>query len=133
MALVSAVPEDLNVLPKETGAGPSNRAYGRQLASESYAAFARRTAAYESLKTPEQIAAYQSKQRDFFVKQIGGYPERTPLNWRKSSGGGNATAIGWKDLVRESTAAFCLGAFVFAGHAAALSRCDRAVRTHGQR
>lgn len=79
-ALLSVAPDELSVLPKETAAGPTNRAYGRQLESEAYAAFAQRTAAYEALKTPEQIAAYQSKLREFFVAQIGGYPERTPLN-----------------------------------------------------
>lgn len=80
LVLLSAAPDDLRVLPKETDAGPTNRAYGRQLQSEAYAAFARRTTAYEALKTPEAIAAYQRKLREFFVAQIGGYPERTPLN-----------------------------------------------------
>jgi dienelactone hydrolase len=80
VAILAAAPEDLAVLPKEMEAGPTNRAYGRQLQSEAYAAFARRTKAYEALKTPEQIAAYQTKLREFFVTQIGGYPERTPLN-----------------------------------------------------
>lgn len=80
VVLLSAVPEDLNVLPKETEAGPANRSYGRQLASEAYAAFERRAADYEALKTPAQIEAYQQRMREFFVKQIGGYPKRTPLN-----------------------------------------------------
>lgn len=80
LALVSAAADDLRVLPKETAAGPTNRAYGRQLQSEAYAAFARRTAAYEKLKTPADIAAYQKKLREFFETQIGGFPDRTPLN-----------------------------------------------------
>jgi len=80
LALLAAAPDELRVLPTETVAGPTNRAYGRRLASEAQAAFARRTAAYESLKTPDDIAAYQRKHREFFIRQLGGFPERTPLN-----------------------------------------------------
>jgi len=47
-----------------------------------YAALDRRTAAYEQLNTPEQIRAYQQKLHAFFVRQLGGFPERTPLNPR---------------------------------------------------
>jgi cephalosporin-C deacetylase-like acetyl esterase len=35
-----------------------------------------------ALDTPEELAAYQQKQRDFFEQQLGGFPERTPLNAR---------------------------------------------------
>jgi cephalosporin-C deacetylase-like acetyl esterase len=34
------------------------------------------------LKTPEQIRNHQRKLREFFVKQLGGFPERTALNAR---------------------------------------------------
>src|SRR6056297_1865770 len=37
---------------------------------------------YEQLKTPEQIAVYQQSLRDRFVSNLGGFPERTPLNAR---------------------------------------------------
>ena len=47
-----------------------------------FAALDRRQAAYDALKTPEQIRAYQSRLRAFFVQQLGGFPERTPLNAR---------------------------------------------------
>ena len=36
-------------------------------------------AEYEARKTPEEIAAYQSRLRDKFLDAIGGLPERTPL------------------------------------------------------
>ena len=53
-----------------------------RLQQEAYAALDRRTETYEQLKTPEQIRAYQRRLRDFFIKQLGGFPERTPLNAR---------------------------------------------------
>ncbi|MHC4996634.1 MAG: alpha/beta hydrolase family protein, partial [Planctomycetota bacterium] len=37
---------------------------------------------YETLKTAEQIAAYQARLKAFFVEVVGGWPERTPLNAR---------------------------------------------------
>ncbi|MBP3693084.1 MAG: hypothetical protein J6J31_01440 [Thermoguttaceae bacterium] len=36
--------------------------------------------AYESVKTPEQVAEYQKRLRAEFISAIGGFPERTPLN-----------------------------------------------------
>ncbi|MBP85905.1 MAG: hypothetical protein CMJ64_04180 [Planctomycetaceae bacterium] len=50
------------------------------LQQEAYAALDRRREVYEELETPEQIRAYQQRLRDFFVKQLGGFPERTTLN-----------------------------------------------------
>lgn len=36
--------------------------------------------AYDEIKTTEDVAAYQQKMREFFLGQIGGMPEKTPLN-----------------------------------------------------
>ena len=47
---------------------------------QAYSALDRRLAAYEQLKTPDDIDEYQSRRREFFLQQIGGLPERTPLN-----------------------------------------------------
>ena len=55
--------------------------YGR-LQQEAYAALDRRTETYEQLKTPEDVRAYQKRLREFFVQQLGGFPERSPLNAR---------------------------------------------------
>jgi dienelactone hydrolase len=41
-----------------------------------------RSKVYDSLKTPEDITAYQQKTQTFFVTQLGGFPERAPLNAR---------------------------------------------------
>lgn len=44
------------------------------------AALDRRTENFEKLETPEQLAAWQTERREFFLRKIGGLPERTPLN-----------------------------------------------------
>lgn len=50
-------------------------------------AFAARTARYEALETEDDIRAYQSDMRMFFETQLGGFPERTPLNARTIESG----------------------------------------------
>ncbi|HUG68260.1 MAG TPA: acetylxylan esterase, partial [Pirellulaceae bacterium] len=50
------------------------------LQQDAYAALDRRGESYEQLKTPEQIQEYQQRLREFFTRQLGGFPERTPLN-----------------------------------------------------
>ena len=45
-----------------------------------HAALDRRKAAYEAIKTPEDVAARQKRMREFFLAQLGGFPQRTPLN-----------------------------------------------------
>ncbi len=51
-----------------------------RLQQEAYAAMDQRAETYEQLKTPEDVRAYQKRLREFFVQQIGGFPERSPLN-----------------------------------------------------
>lgn len=51
-----------------------------QLRQQAYDALDRRAGAYEQLQTPEQIGEYQQRLRQFFIDQLGGFPERTPLN-----------------------------------------------------
>ena len=38
--------------------------------------------AFEAVKTPAEIAAYQQRTRAFLLEKLGGFPERTPLNAR---------------------------------------------------
>ena len=71
--------EDLNCLTEDER---STTALYAQLQREAYAALDRRAAAYEQLKTVSQIRQRQQHLREFFVKQLGGFPERTPLNAR---------------------------------------------------
>ncbi|MGE0607825.1 MAG: alpha/beta hydrolase family protein [Pirellulales bacterium] len=81
LALFAAEPaEDLSCLPSEAGPPPAGGLFYASLQAEAYAALDRRDAAYEQLETPEQIAAYQQRLKEFFVAQLGGFPQRTPLN-----------------------------------------------------
>ena len=50
------------------------------LMAKVHAALDRREAEFEKLETPEQIADYQKRMREYFIQQLGGLPERTPLN-----------------------------------------------------
>ncbi len=71
----------LAVLPQVSDADPSGlmQAWLMQRAGK---AFDRWETRYESLKTPAQIAAYQTQMRQQFVDALGGFPQRTPLNAR---------------------------------------------------
>ncbi|MCA9086340.1 MAG: acetylxylan esterase [Planctomycetaceae bacterium] len=69
--------EDLGCLTKEE---QQHSTLYAQLQREAYAALDRRLEAYETLKTPEEIREYQTRLRTFFERQLGGFPERTPLN-----------------------------------------------------
>ena len=79
---LSVAAEDLTVLgDKLDGVAPPDMMHA-YLLGKSHAALDRRKDAYEKLKTPEEVAAYQKRMREFFVEQLGGFPERTPLNAR---------------------------------------------------
>jgi cephalosporin-C deacetylase-like acetyl esterase len=72
--------EDLSCLkPGADGAAPAEVFYAR-LQQDAYAALDRRGEAFEQLQTPEQIAEHQQRLREFFTRQLGGFPERAPLN-----------------------------------------------------
>ncbi len=79
--LVAAEPsENLIVLPKQAdGVAPGEMLHA-YLMKKVRQATGRREAEFEKLETPEQIAAYQMRMREFFIQQLGGLPERTPLN-----------------------------------------------------
>ncbi len=77
LSTVCSAADDLTCLAESVR---GNAALYGQLQRQAYAALDRRLDAYEGLKTPEQIRAYQSRLRQFFIRQLGGFPERTPLN-----------------------------------------------------
>lgn len=53
-----------------------------QLQQRAYMALDRRDQGFAELKTPAQIQEHQRNLKAFFVKQLGGFPDRTPLNAR---------------------------------------------------
>lgn len=72
--------EDLSVLPAGDAATSPRGMMHRFLRAEQQRAAERATQAYEARSKPEEIAAYQREMRAFLVAQLGGFPERTPLN-----------------------------------------------------
>lgn len=68
---------DLNVLGNESG-----RALENLLMRDFQAAVDRRLTAFEQIKSRADCESWQRERREFFVRQIGGFPERTPLNAR---------------------------------------------------
>src|SRR5262249_59732046 len=60
--------------------GPPRKLLPRLLKQQAFEALDRRQTAYEALKTPEQVAAYQDRLRKEFLEHLGAFPERTPLN-----------------------------------------------------
>ncbi len=81
--LLTAPPaEDLNCLKPQTGEPAASTLFYSSLQKQAYAALDRRKSAYEELKTEEQIKAYQQRLQKLFTDQLGGFPERTPLNAR---------------------------------------------------
>lgn len=74
---IASSAEDLTCLTESERAEAN---FYTQLQHEAFAALDRRRDTYEQLKTPEQIRAYQQRLREFFIRQLGGFPKRTPLN-----------------------------------------------------
>lgn len=76
----SARADEFDVLPAELPEGPRTQMLHRYLIAETNAALDRRAAEYEKIKTQADAEAYQKKMREFFLRQLGGFPERTPLD-----------------------------------------------------
>mgnify|MGYP002629904942 CR=1 FL=1 len=74
--------ENLNVFPENKGIDPPNQLVSNILKQQCQDAYDRRRETYEMVKTVEDCLAYQKRMREFFTQQIGGFPERTPLNAR---------------------------------------------------
>jgi len=81
-ALLVHSAEDLTVLPPPTGEVTESGLVYQALQKRAHEAFAKRKEVYENIKTPADCEAYQKRMKDFFRTQIGGFPERTPLNPR---------------------------------------------------
>lgn len=74
------IPEALRVLPVRD---PSRRAPSelyQKLHEWAEEAIVRRSAAYERLKTPDDVRAWQKERRSLFLKALGEFPPRTALN-----------------------------------------------------
>ena len=80
LILLAAAPEDLSCLKAEEGKPKPSALFYAALQQQAYAALDKRQAGYDEVKTPEQAKAYQQRLREAMIQQLGGFPERTPLN-----------------------------------------------------
>lgn len=73
--------QTLEVLPEEIVPGvPKTEMMAEWLKKQAIVALDRRDAAFEKLTTDDDLKNWQDERRAFFVRQLGGFPERTPLN-----------------------------------------------------
>ncbi len=79
LATTAVCAEDLRCL---TDAERTTANLYHRLQQQAYAALDRRLEAYARLKTPADLRAYQKRLREFFVRQLGGFPAPGPLNSR---------------------------------------------------
>ncbi|WP_437231011.1 alpha/beta hydrolase family protein [Planctomicrobium sp. SH661] len=66
--------------PSSAASGSSAKLMEEWLLKQAGQCFQNWDEKYKTLKTPEQIEAYQKRLRDQFVEKLGGFPERTQLN-----------------------------------------------------
>jgi dienelactone hydrolase len=74
--------EDLTVLGGTAVGGPASGMMKQYLTLKALDHLNTRKADWEKVETEAEIAAYQKKLKTFFEEQLGGFPERTPLNAR---------------------------------------------------
>ena len=70
-----------DILPEEIPPGiPKSEMMSEWLKAKAFESLDRREAAFEALETNEDLERWQAERREFFLRQIGELPERTPLN-----------------------------------------------------
>ncbi len=74
--------DDLTVLATRQVQRPPHEILTAHYIDQVRAAMTERRNVVENLKTDEQIREYQQRMRTFFIEQLGGFPEKTPLNAR---------------------------------------------------
>ena len=79
-AALKADRQDLRVLKTTTAAAPPSKSVYRALHELARAAFNERREKFERLTTAEDCGKWQQERKEFFVRQLGGFPERTPLD-----------------------------------------------------
>jgi len=91
---------------------PPNEMMKRYLTDKALAALEERKARYETLKTPEEIKAYQADLHAFFMEQLGGFPDRTPLN-PQIVGQGETEWFRYEKVIFESRPKFYVTAILY--------------------
>jgi hypothetical protein len=95
----SCLAEELVVLPSENTNQEPRQMLSAWLKQQAYAAREQRQVAFEQVKTPGEIKAWQEQLHAVFVGELGGFPERTPLNPKLVG-----ALSSWMDVVRYPAA-----------------------------
>jgi len=74
--------DELRVLAPQPGGVAPGDLVDVYLKQQFYQQLDARTAAFEQLKGQADCRAWQQERREFFVRQLGGFPQRTPLEAR---------------------------------------------------
>lgn len=74
--------EDLSVLTETPDGVPPGKQFEVYLKQQAYKHLDRRLEAYETVKSRADCERWQNERRAFFVRQLGGFPDRTPLDAR---------------------------------------------------
>ena len=82
------------------------------LNAQAFEALDRAAARRAALTTPEAVAAYQEEMKAFFIRQLGGFPERTPLN-PQITGKGEGNGFRYEKIIFESRPKFFVTALLF--------------------
>ena len=72
--------EDLTVLSASPDGTPADKLLEVSLKQHFSEMVANRTEAFQAIKSKADCKRWQQERREFFIRQIGGLPERTPLN-----------------------------------------------------
>ncbi len=103
--------DSLRVLTEDT-ATPPDHMLEAELLSEFDTAWKVRAERYASIHTPADVDAYQQRLRAAFMENLGGLPERTPLNAR-IVGEGEGEGFRYQKIIYESRPQFFVTAVLF--------------------
>jgi len=104
--------EDLRVIPpapERMGPEKMLRSHLRRLSHEK---LQERLDKYETLKTAGRIKAYQLEMKEFFLEQLGPFPEKTPLRTR-ITGSKNYDGFKIEKIIYESVPGFPVTALLY--------------------
>lgn len=112
-ALLGAEAPDFSVaIANSLNGTPAQEMMSEYLDKTSTANLAARKERYEALKTPEEIRAWQEANREYFVKALGGFPERAPLN-AKIVSSGTGEGFRYQNVMYESRPQFYVTGTLF--------------------
>ena len=104
--------DELAVLSPDPDIPQSREMMRSHLRRLAHAALDSRLEKYESLRTEQQIMEYQQEMRGFFIKQLGGFPEKTPLK-PKIIGGKKYEGFKVERIIFESAPGFYVTALLY--------------------